>query len=54
MINKNYTHKEVKSRLPAESAHYYSVPNLSYSLPYATWKTEMNKTVILHVVFAGV
>jgi hypothetical protein len=54
VINKNFIHKEIKSRLNSGNACYHAVQNLlSSRLLSKKVKTEIHKAIILHVILYG-
>ena len=54
MVWQNYIQEEIKSRLKSENAWYYSAQNLlSFSLLSKNIKIQINRTIILPVVFYG-
>ena len=54
LTNQNSIQEEIKSRLKSENAWYYSAQNLlSFSLLSKNIKIQINRTIILPVVFYG-
>jgi len=54
LTHQNYIQEEIKSRLKLGNASYHSVQNrLSSSLLLRNLKTEIYRTIILHVVLYG-
>jgi hypothetical protein len=52
--NQNCIHKEIKSRLNSDNAHYHSVQNLLLSCPLSkNIQIKICKTIILHAVLYG-